>query len=940
MHINNLITVSLFCCFVTSDSAAEECYMQCVDENALDTVSINLMAVDGTDGVHLNQYNWIVRKIADFRNVMPHITITVVSVDIKFMASEALHDLVDGANFYHAYVMPVGQKMGSLSEYLLDLGNKSLPDISGTENVEFDFGSLGKYMRQYNAKHDKKVMMLPLSTKFHSLYYRKDVFEMYNVSVPRTLQEYVEASWFFQGKDMNNDGEPDYGSCFPHRGVDSEHNFWDWVAPYVQSLGTSQGMFFDIDTFEPLIDNVAVREALQLWRNVSGPPETGSSSADDSNGDSSVVWDLWASGRCAMTLTDGTGFTDLFTASSHEYISSTISPGSESVWWRETNELLPCNETVCPYARTYPDGKVVNHAPYHTQNNLAGAINGEIDGDRQDAAYMFLQWIMRADNKEDGVLDRNTWESPSGDAVGMSFVNPTLLDSSIWLEYGWKDPATAEYCQNEKDMMDHPNVAMDLRVPDNDEYFAAVSQVLTFYFLDNSSHESDEETTRNATQWMKLAMEAVTEEGDFQEAIDAYQKQLGVYIAPPDNSGGDDGSILTDFAVYVIVGTLGGLISLTLLVLFIGWVIRIYRQKQKFKRRQEKAWESQIDEAEINGTVLGCPMSVILATDFMALGRLVHFEVLRDTGRLKTLDSIQQVKKIQEDFIILFLSHQWLGWGIPDPKNTHFDAMCATILEAAKLFSGGQGRMDLRKIYVWVDYCSIAQEQRPMQELAIRSLPLYSSISDMFIVVAPQAEHDNSKKNCDIDTYATRGWCRAEMMAKVFGSGLDNMFLCEAVGAALKPVTMDMLDQLDLRVFEGDFSCCMLKHKNTSKCDRESLVSPMLGIYSNCLKRDTADVKHEGMFTLETFQKDKERMFPRNFDFEKQHAKSFTLDRRELFGPLPEMMEHRVASNKAKAPKPVHSGLERAAVIEDHPIEVETNQCEVPEEQWESPFDI
>ena len=66
--------------------------------------------------------------------------------------------------------------------------------------------------------------------------------------------------------------------------------------------------------------------------------------------------------------------------------------------------------------------------------------------------------------------------------------------------------------------MDHPNVAMDLRVPDNDEYFAAVSQVLTFYFLDNSSHESVEERTTNATQWMKMAMEAVTEEGDFQEA--------------------------------------------------------------------------------------------------------------------------------------------------------------------------------------------------------------------------------------------------------------------------------------------------------------------------------------------------------------------------------------------------------------------------------------
>ena len=89
---------------------------------------------------------------------------------------------------------------------------------------------------------------------------------------------------------------------------------------------------------------------------------------------------------------------------------------------------------------------MVNHAPYHTQNNLAGAINGEIDGDRQDAAYMFLQWIMRADNKIYGVLDRKTWEAPFGDAVGMSFVNPTLLDSSVWLPYGWKEPVVVIVC--------------------------------------------------------------------------------------------------------------------------------------------------------------------------------------------------------------------------------------------------------------------------------------------------------------------------------------------------------------------------------------------------------------------------------------------------------------------------------------------------------------
>ena len=52
------------------------------------------------------------------------------------------------------------------------------------------------------------------------------------MTVPRTLEEYVAASVYFNGKDLDGDGTADHGSCFPHHGWGSEYFFWPFVAQY------------------------------------------------------------------------------------------------------------------------------------------------------------------------------------------------------------------------------------------------------------------------------------------------------------------------------------------------------------------------------------------------------------------------------------------------------------------------------------------------------------------------------------------------------------------------------------------------------------------------------------------------------------------------------------------------------------------------------------
>ena len=45
------------------------------------------------------------------------------------------------------------------------------------------------------------------------VYYRTDVLKELGLEPPKTWDEYLEVAKAANGKDMNGDGEPDFGSC-------------------------------------------------------------------------------------------------------------------------------------------------------------------------------------------------------------------------------------------------------------------------------------------------------------------------------------------------------------------------------------------------------------------------------------------------------------------------------------------------------------------------------------------------------------------------------------------------------------------------------------------------------------------------------------------------------------------------------------------------------
>jgi len=301
-----------------------------------------------------------------------------------------------------------------------------------------------------------------------------------------------------------------------------------------------------------------------------------------------------------------------------------------------------------------------------------------------------------------------------------------------------------------------------------------------------------------------------------------------------------------------------------------------------------------IRRAEEGAGKLLHPMVLTWVPDFLAMQDFRSYERLRDEGKLVFLDTEMALTEFRADNRVIFLSHQWLSWGTPDPEIVHFPAMKSAVKQVCGRLADKKekGGCRLDKTYVWVDYCSIAQEHRGMQTLAISSLPYYASSADAFVVIAPPARHTCSNRLCDLESYNSRGWCRAEMLAKVCGSGLNNFFVLSTSDGALRQISEAQLSCLPLDVFEGSFSCCEQGHQDSDSCDKESLVEAVLGLYALALHaKQCARPTQPNAPIISHIRHSKERFFPETFTFRSHEGWE---EERELFGGLVAAMEAHV----------------------------------------------
>jgi multiple sugar transport system substrate-binding protein len=423
------------------------------------------------------------RRAPDFQR-LTGAKIKVVTVPFSDLYDKILTDMATRTNSYDAFVFDP-QWMGDFVPpgYLEDIGAR----VQGDQALKWN--DIAPFFRDFSASYQGHTYTIPVDGDFQMVYYRSDLLKKDGLQPPATWDDYLSIAQRYNGKDLNGDGKPDYGSCIAKkRSAQSYWMFWAIAGSYLQTQGTSQGSFFDIETMKPLVSNPAFAAALDVYKKTTqyAPPGELNLDVGDTRG-------LFTSGRCALSMDwgdIGTLAIDPKTSTVQDKVGSVILPGSRRVLDRATGQLTDCNATTCPRA---VGG--VNHAPFAAFGGWSGAINASAKKDVKDAAYDFLAYMSAPAQANVDVT------------LGKTGFNPYRVSQfdniDLWVKAGMSEAAAKDYLGAIRDSLQSPNMILDLRVPKSAQYEGVVLDTALAQFLAGEIN-ADQTMKQIETGWEKI----------------------------------------------------------------------------------------------------------------------------------------------------------------------------------------------------------------------------------------------------------------------------------------------------------------------------------------------------------------------------------------------------------------------------------------------------
>lgn len=445
----------------------------------------------------------LLRRGPDFE-ALTGANIEVTTVPFAELYNTILTDQSTGTNSYDAFVMSPQWNADFVAAGILeDLSSY----VANDANIQWD--DIAPFFRNFIATYNGSIYVVPLDGDFHMIYYRTDIFEAAGLQPPKTWEDYLAAAAQFNGTDLNGDGETDYGSCIPK--VRQGQSFWwivDFASARLQSQGTSQGVFFDLDTFDPLFGpNPAFLKALDLFNQTTqfGPP-------DELTLDLNSTRDLFLTGRCALTMDwgdIGSLSIDPERSTMQDKVGTVVVPGSTEVLDRTTGELVPCDATTCPYAI---DG--VNYAPFAAFGGWGGGVSAAADQSVKDAAFAFFSYL---DQPAQSNVDVT---------IGASGYNPYRLSQfeslDPWIAAGFSESAARNYLGAIEGSLSSPNMVLDLSIPSTNRYLQTTLDTVVSQYL-AGEFTAEEAAQEIFNQWNEISDEIGR---DAQKA--AYLASLGI----------------------------------------------------------------------------------------------------------------------------------------------------------------------------------------------------------------------------------------------------------------------------------------------------------------------------------------------------------------------------------------------------------------------------
>jgi len=423
-----------------------------------DGVTVNIMTFTGPQIAEPLQ-----RRAPDFEK-LTGAKINVITVPFSDLYTKLLTDWSSGTNSIQAGVFAPQWMVDYIAGgFLEDLTSR----VAADKDLQED--DVGGFFRDFSQKYGGKIYMLTLDGDFHMIYYRTDLFQAAGLKAPETLDDYLAAAKALNGKDMNGDGTPDYGSCISKKRNAQAYWFITSIAGgMIQSKGTGQGVFFDTRDMKPLVNNEAFGKALDFLKDTTqyGPP-------NEINLDVGDTRSLFTAGRCALSYDwgdIGTLAIDPATSKVIDKVGAAILPGSKQVLNRDTGKLEDCTADTCPYAING-----VNHAPFASFGGWGGGINAAADQKQKDAAYAFFSYMEQPAQSNVDVT------------IGKTGFNPYRIsqfkDMSNWTKAGMSETAAKSYLGAIEASLNSPNMILDLRIPQNQKYQQVVLDEAVSRFL-------------------------------------------------------------------------------------------------------------------------------------------------------------------------------------------------------------------------------------------------------------------------------------------------------------------------------------------------------------------------------------------------------------------------------------------------------------------------
>ncbi len=440
------------------------------------------------------------RRAPDFTK-LTGAKVNIVTVPFSDLYQKILVDASTKTNSYTGYVLaPQWMPDFVVPGYLEDLTDR----IKADKALQWE--DVQTFFRDFSSTYKNRNYTIPLDGDFHVAYYRTDLLDKAGLKPPETWADYINIAKTFQGQDLGFG--PGYGSCISKkRGAQAYWFIYAVAGSFLQTKGTAQGTFFDLDTMKPLTNNEAFAAALDVYKETTkyGPPDELNLDVGDTRG-------LFTSGKCALSIDwgdIGTLALDKTTSKVQDKVGTIILPGSPQVLDRATGKLVKCDATTCPNA---VNG--INHAPFAAFGGWSGAINSAAPSKAKDAAYAFMSFMNQPAQSNEDVTLGKTGFNP--------YRTSQFKNLDPWKKVGMSDTAAKNYLGALADSLNSPNMVLDLRIPQNQRYQQVVLDTAIAQFL--AGELNREQTMKQIYD----GWEEITNELGRDKQLAAYKATLGV----------------------------------------------------------------------------------------------------------------------------------------------------------------------------------------------------------------------------------------------------------------------------------------------------------------------------------------------------------------------------------------------------------------------------